>query len=60
MMMTYSARILSATAFLSAALVLSACSTKTRTLTVGDPGAEDRAVMAERRAETEKARADAA
>ena len=63
-MKTYLTRTLSATAFFSAMLVLSACSTKTRTLTVGDPAAvraaEEKAEAAEERAETEKARADAA
>ena len=38
--MTYPTRILSAIVFFGAALVLSACSSKTRTLRVGDPLAE--------------------
>ena len=61
-MKTYLARTLSATAFFSAVLVLSACATKTRTLTVGDPAAvqaaEERADAAETRAETAEDRAD--
>ena len=55
MMLTHSTRVLSATVFFSAVLVLSACSTKVRT--VGDPAAE-RAAEA-RAAAAEKARADA-
>ena len=63
-MKTYLTKTLSATAFFSAVLVLSACSSKTRTLTVGDPAAvqaaEDRAKEAAEDAEAAEMRAEAA